>query len=293
MPIKPRPHRDVLRRVVVSIFIGVVVLAGTKKALACPAAKERKVVITADEVHHGLTFPAGSKLIHRKGFVKGCRSLDGFCLSEIELARDTDLCGLQVPRTARVYLNYSRRTFEHYRPVNSTEEGPGVFLTVVGLPAQRFAGLRVRAFVENRCDTATRIPSIRAATLDEPMRVHRIDVPAGSTLTWYGPDEGGQVATVGLAGAMKLQDLSLPTKGYLDFSPTGDLVQIRSYEYDSVGVGVFSCATGYSEGPEFHGNNRLARCQLAKMATIAGRQVGRGSVIQFRVDGSVLSVARP
>jgi hypothetical protein len=92
---------------------------------------------------------------------------------------------------------------------------------------------------------------------------------------------------------VKLQDLSLPTKGHLDFSPNGDLVQIRSYEYDSVGVGVFFCATGYSEGPEFYVNNRLARCQLAKMATIAGRQVDRGSVVQFRVDGSVLSVARP
>jgi len=58
------------------------------------------VVITVDEVHHGLTLPAGSKLIHRKGFLKGCCSSDGFCLSEIELARDTALCGLQVPRVA-------------------------------------------------------------------------------------------------------------------------------------------------------------------------------------------------
>ena len=67
--------------------------------------------------------------------------------------------------------------------------------------------------------------------------MHGIDVSAGSTLTWYAPDEGGQVATVGIAGPMKLRDLFLPTKGYLDFSPSGDLVQIRSYEYDSVGVG--------------------------------------------------------
>ena len=194
---------------------------------------------------------------------------------------------------ARVYLNYSRRTFEHHRAITSPEEGPGVFLTVVGVPAQRLAGLRVRGFVEIRCDTATRIPSIRSATLGEPMRVHGIDVPANSTLTWYGPDEGGQIATVALAGPMRLRDLWLPTKGYLDFSPSGALLQIRSYDYDRVGVEGYSCASGYSEGPEFHANGRLARCQLEKMATIAGLQVDRGSVLRFRVDGSVLSVDRP
>jgi hypothetical protein len=63
MPINPKPHRGVSRRLLMSILIGVVVLAGTQKAKACPAAEERKVVITVDEVHHGLTFPAGSKLI--------------------------------------------------------------------------------------------------------------------------------------------------------------------------------------------------------------------------------------
>jgi hypothetical protein len=90
------------------------------------------------------------------------------------------------------------------------------------------------------------------------MRVHGIDVAAGSTLTWYGPDEGGQVATVGLVGSMKLRNLSLPTKGYLDFSLSGDLIQIRSYEYNSVGVNGYSCAAGYYEGPAFHANGRLA-----------------------------------
>ena len=289
---EPIPHRGVSCFLGVSVVIGVVVLAGTNTVLACQAAEERKVVITVDEVHHGLTFPAGSTLIHRKGFVKGCRSPDGFCLSEIELSRATALCGLQVPRAARVYLDYSRRTFEHYRAVASPEEGPGVFLTVVGLPAQRFAGLRVRNFVKIRCDAAPGIPSIRTATIDEPMRVHGIGVAAGSTLTWYGPDEDSQVATMELTGPMKLRNLSLPTKAYLDFSPSNDLIQVRSYEYNRVGVNGYSCATGYSEGPEFHANDTLARCQLAKVATIAGRQVGRGSVVRFQLDGSVLSVDR-
>ena len=293
MGLKPRPDMGVLRSFLVGTFIGVVALAEANKVLACPAAEEREVVITADEVHHGLTFPRGSKLIYRKGFVRGCRSSDGFCLSQIDLARDTALCGPQVPRLARVYVNYSRRTFEHYRTVTSPEEGPGVFLTVVGLPAQRFAGLRVRKFIEIRCDATTPTPSIRTATVDEPMRVHGIDVPVGSTLTWYGPGEGGQVATVGIAGPMKLRDLSLPTKAYLDFSPGGDLIQIRSYQYNSVGVGPYACATGYSEGPEFHANGQLARCQLANMTTIAEHEVERGTVVRFRFDGSVLGIDRP
>jgi len=91
---------------------------------------------------------------------------------------------------------------------------------------------------------------------------------------------------------MKLRNLSLPTKAYLDFSPSNDLIQVRSYEYNSVGVNGYSCATGYSEGPEFHANGTLARCQLAKVATIAGRQVGGGSVVRFQLDGSVLIVDR-
>ena len=84
---------------------------------ACEAARERSLVIAVDEVHEGLTLPRGSKLIYRDGFVKGCRAKDRFCLSQIVLSKDAQLCGLNVPKQATVYLNYTRSAFEHYQPV--------------------------------------------------------------------------------------------------------------------------------------------------------------------------------
>ena len=292
-------------------------------AQACYGALERSFVIVKDRLYKGLMLPGGSRLIYRNGFVKGCRASDGFCLSEIVLSRDASLCGLKVPKETTVYLNYSRRTFDHHRTVDSPEEGPGVFLTLVGAPVQQVAGLEVKDFIEVRCDkrvAQAKDSPLRGATLNQPMEIYGISLPAGSGLVWYSPNEGGQVASLRIESPMTVRDLSLPARSMLDFDPSGVLTQIRSHDYSSATVGPYRCWTGFSQGPTLHPNGALASflllgshafkgfvgreetlfyqdgtlrsSTLAEDATISGQKGRAGQVVRFRPDGSLVSISR-
>lgn len=263
-------------------------LAGLGAGLSSPpvgagaAAVERRSVLVADETREGILWPGGSTLIYRSGFVQGCRAADGFCLSQVLLPRETELCGLRVPARATVYLNYLYQAHQHLS--RSAEEGPGVFLTVVGLPAQTIDGYEVEGFASLRCDKRGK-KALRIAQLARPIEEKGQRYPTGTTLLWYSPEEGGGLATVWLSTALTLQTQALPAGSYADFSPTGALQELRARDAAALTVGAYTCWVSSASGVALYPSGAVKRCTLASPVRFGGF-TGRGETLFFE-DGTL------
>jgi hypothetical protein len=225
-------------------------------AWACAAAEERFEVLAADATVEGLGWPAGSTLIRRRGFVRGCTSSTGFCLSEVKLARDTNLCGVPIPKSAQVYVDY---VLDDGGP----QDERGVFITVIGAPDFVLDGVAMRHLVTARCDGPANEPRLRGGQLDAAHTFGAEKLHAGVWFDLAPPSHGGHLRRAWFTSKQTFRGLSLPAETMVHFAPDGTVTSFNNYSYADIAFANATCHVGFSTHARVYPSGELQECELA------------------------------
>lgn len=224
-------------------------------ARAGAAAEERPQVLVSDAVVEGVPWPAGSTLIYRRGFVRGCRSGDGFCLSEVKLSQDTTVCGVPSPKAADVYLDY-------VLPGGSAYDEQGVFLTVRGTGRFTLDGVTLRSLAVVRCDAPAGEVRLRGGQLDEARTFGRERLQPGVWFDLFSPSRGGGLRGVWFKSAATFRALALPKESMVELAPDGTVTRYHSYEYTDLSIQGVTCHVGFSTYASVYPSGRLRSCEV-------------------------------
>lgn len=218
-------------------------------------AEERSAVIKTDSIVEGISWPGGSTLIHRRGFVRGCRSADGFCLSEVKLSRDANLCGVPVPKAAEVLVDYVRAD-------DRPDAERGVFLLVRG--AERFTldGVALRFLVTVRCDAPPKETRLRGGQLDEEHTFGRETLKPGVWFELYPPAKGGGLAEAWFKQPATFHTIALPKESMVNFAPDGTVTSYHNYESADIPIQGVSCHVGFSMYARVYPSGKLESCEI-------------------------------
>ncbi len=271
------------------------------------AAKERTQHITTDTPVEGVTWPAGSTLIYRNGFVRGCRSADNYCLSEVKLSRDVHVCGVPIPQAATVYVDYLLSD-------SRSNQETGVFLTVRGAGRFTLDGVTLKFLANVRCDVAQ--GHLRGGQLDEPHTFGQKTLPTGTWFDLYAPDKGGSLFEAWFKTATTFRSLALPKETMVRFATDGTVTSYHNYEYRQLVIQGVDCHIGFNSyavvypsgklqqcavgaaqrigkltvtgDTTFHESGAIATTTLSTKAVIDGTAVPAGQKIKLAADGKLL-----